>query len=72
MAIDAGHWARGVVVEHPGRFAPAFVWLVRRVLDPAVRIFHRPTLEGAGNLPATGPYLIVANHSAGIALASKG
>ena len=37
-------------------------------IGPFVRLAHRPTLEGLENLPASGAYLLVANHSGGIAL----
>ena len=50
-----------------GRFAP---W-VQRLLGPggvlggAFRLMFRPRLEGWENLPASGAYLIVVNHSGG-------
>lgn len=52
-----------------GRFDPRAIAFVRRFVRPAVRLCHRPILEGAENLPAEGPYLLVANHSGGLALA---
>ncbi len=33
-----------------------------------MRLIHRPTLTGIEHLPATGPFLLVANHSAGMAV----
>ncbi len=34
-----------------------------------MRVAHRPTLDGVQNLPASAPYLLVANHSAGLGIA---
>jgi 1-acyl-sn-glycerol-3-phosphate acyltransferase len=53
----------------PGRRHPAIDGLVRRYLTPVVRLCHRPTLEGAERLPEDGPFLLVANHSAGLGVA---
>jgi 1-acyl-sn-glycerol-3-phosphate acyltransferase len=53
----------------PGRVSPALVALVDRYLRPAVQAAFRPTLTGVENLPAAGPFLLVANHSAGLGLA---
>ena len=50
----------------PGRLSP---WLVRwalPVVRVAVRLAHRPTLEGFDHLPRGAPYMLVANHSAGL------
>jgi 1-acyl-sn-glycerol-3-phosphate acyltransferase len=33
---------------------------------PVLRVLHRPTLEGFEHLPKDAPFLLVANHSAGI------
>jgi 1-acyl-sn-glycerol-3-phosphate acyltransferase len=66
--MGAGRWAKGVVIERPGRPTPAVVRLVRRYAEPVVRLAHRPTLEGASHLPLRGPFLLVANHSAGLGL----
>ncbi len=43
--------------------------VVRRVIAPLVRACFRPTLSGVENLPLDRPFLLVANHSAGIGLA---
>jgi len=44
------------------RWLPIFRWLAR--------VFHRPTITGLEHLPPRGePYMLVANHSAGIAQA---
>ncbi len=48
---------------------PRFVELVERYLEPVVRACHRPTLEGTEHLPEDRPYLLVANHSAGLGIA---
>jgi 1-acyl-sn-glycerol-3-phosphate acyltransferase len=66
--VRLARWAEGVRIDNPGRPAPGFVRLVRRVLDPIVQLCHRPTLVGVGSLPE-GPFLLVANHSAGLGLA---
>jgi 1-acyl-sn-glycerol-3-phosphate acyltransferase len=47
----------------------ALVRLVRRYLAPVVDACHRPTLAGVEHLPASGPFLLVANHSAGLGVA---
>lgn len=41
---------------------------MRRFLTPVVRAMHRPELRGVEHLPADRPYLLVANHSAGVAM----
>lgn len=68
-AMDPARWAEGTVVDHPGRAAPAIVSFARRYLDPVVQWCHRPTLEGVEHLPPDGPFLLVANHSAGLGAA---
>ena len=65
----AGDWADGIEVEQPGQLSPGLVRLSQRVVLPLVRLLFRPTLEGVGNLPRDRPFLLVANHSAGIGLA---
>lgn len=46
-------------------------WLVRgaRGIEPLIRRCFRPTLEGVERIPSQGPFLLVANHSAGLGLA---
>lgn len=68
----SGHFATEVEVERAGRFAPWLVKLVRRVLMPIVWVLFRPSLSGTANLPTDRAYLLVANHSAGLALAEIG
>lgn len=55
------------IVDAPGQVTPAGARFIRRCLRPWSRLMHRPTLEGLAHLPP-GPFLLVANHSAGIAL----
>lgn len=62
-------WSITSGAQHPGRARADFVRLTRRFLDPLVRWCHRPTLEGAEHLPPSGPFLLVANHSAGLGIA---
>ncbi|GAA4549146.1 lysophospholipid acyltransferase family protein [Amycolatopsis samaneae] len=40
--------------------------LVRFVLGPLVRAIYRPRITGAGNIPATGPVILAANHRAAL------
>jgi hypothetical protein len=61
-------WEDRVEVAHPGQPSP-WVLRVARVLEPIVRVLHRPTLEGTEHLPGSGSFLLVANHSAGIGIA---
>lgn len=53
----------------PGQLHPGAVWLLRRVVRPLVRLAFRPTLLGTENLPEGRPFLLVANHSAGMGVA---
>lgn len=48
------------------------VGLLRGFVRPLARVLFRPTLEGTEHLPASGPFLLVANHSAAIAVAEVG
>lgn len=61
-------WWADVPVENPGRLTPGGRRFVA-LLAPLVRALHRPSLQGVEHLPASGPYLLVANHSAGLGLA---
>lgn len=60
---------RDVSVTHAGRPAAWAVRVVLRWVSPLVRALFRPTIRGLEHLPARGPYLLVANHSAGLGLA---
>ncbi len=62
-------WARRAKVANPGRPHPLLARLLRVIGRPLARIAHRARLEGTENLPAQGPYLLVANHSGGTAVA---
>ncbi|MEM1034753.1 MAG: 1-acyl-sn-glycerol-3-phosphate acyltransferase [Myxococcota bacterium] len=54
----------------PGRPSRWLERFVRERLRPAVELLYRPCLEGAEHLPPAGtPFLLVANHSAGMAVA---
>ncbi len=39
-----------------------------RWLGPLIRLMHRPRMVGAENIPRQGPFLLVANHSGGMAV----
>jgi len=56
-------------VDNPGAFSPLVVRIAHALLWPLVRLLFRPCLEGVENLPKDGPYLMVANHSAGAGVA---
>lgn len=60
---------RDVSVTHAGRPAAWAVRVVLRWVWPLVRALFRPSIRGLEHLPARGPYLLVANHSAGLGLA---
>ncbi len=63
------HWNDRVEVSHPGRPTPGFVRCFLRYVAPLVRLCHRPTMTGIEHLPTSGPYLLIANHSAGVGMA---
>jgi 1-acyl-sn-glycerol-3-phosphate acyltransferase len=58
-----------VRVAAPGRPTASFVRFALRWLRPLIRFAHRPTLDGVERLPPAGPFLLVANHSAGLGIA---
>lgn len=62
--MGVARFAENITVEHPGRVTPG-VMRSLRWLWPLVWLAHRPTLEGTQHLPE-GPFLLVANHSAGL------
>lgn len=67
--MQAGKFARNIVVENPGQISEWGARFVSRFVGPIVRACFRPTIEGLENLPTDRPYLLVANHSAGVGLA---
>lgn len=67
--IPARQWSDGIVIERPGRFSPSLVYTVNRWIRPWVRLLFRPTLQGEENLPIGEPFLLIANHSAGLGIA---
>jgi 1-acyl-sn-glycerol-3-phosphate acyltransferase len=54
----------GVSVEPPGNAgAKGIYWVLKNVLlGPPIRRIFRPVVEGADNIPATGPAIIASNH----------
>ena len=69
MFKSTEEWGKGVPVENPGRFSALAVWVARYLIWPLVRVLFRPRLYGIENLPQRGPFLLVANHSAGAGIA---
>ncbi|MBI4818554.1 MAG: 1-acyl-sn-glycerol-3-phosphate acyltransferase [Deltaproteobacteria bacterium] len=67
--VDLDERAKSATLGDVGRLSPEAQQLLRHVIWPIVRLCHRPVLEGAENLPEQGPYLLVANHSAGLGVA---
>jgi 1-acyl-sn-glycerol-3-phosphate acyltransferase len=67
--VGKERWAERAPIARPGVASATAVRVLTRVVRPIVRIFHRATLEGTEHLPASGPFLLVSNHSGGIALA---
>jgi 1-acyl-sn-glycerol-3-phosphate acyltransferase len=61
--------ASRVRVGTPGRPSAAFLRRFPQIAGPLLRILFRPRFVGAENLPRNGPYLLVGNHSAGLAIA---
>jgi 1-acyl-sn-glycerol-3-phosphate acyltransferase len=69
LPAGAGHFAAGIEVKNPGAFSPRLVRFTQRIGGPLVRLSYRPSLDGFENLPSEGPFLLVANHSAGLGIA---
>ena len=69
MANDPTRRWRTPRVEAPGRVDPAFARWFSRWVWPCLRWAFRPRLVGVEHLPTDRPYLLVANHSAGVGLA---
>jgi 1-acyl-sn-glycerol-3-phosphate acyltransferase len=65
--VKLDRFGAGVKVDAPGVPTRAMVRLLRG-LRPLLRLAFRPTLEGADQLPK-GPFILVANHGAGLAIA---
>ncbi len=55
--------------QNVGRPSAAAVGFVRKFLGPLTRLVYRPAIQGLDKLPMGRPFLLVANHSAGIAVA---
>jgi 1-acyl-sn-glycerol-3-phosphate acyltransferase len=68
MTVGLGRWAENVSVATPGVPSKGGLCTIRHLLSPVVKLAHRPTLEGTEHLP-DGPFLLVANHSGGLAVA---
>jgi 1-acyl-sn-glycerol-3-phosphate acyltransferase len=64
-------WAARLPLNEPGRPSGAGLRFLRGFVRPIARVFHRATLEGVEHLPASGPFLLVANHS-GVGVAEIG
>ena len=69
IPMQAGVFAQKVVVAAPGQVSRGAQAVLRGVVAPVVRLCFRPTLEGWEHLPTEGPFLLVANHSAGVGAA---
>lgn len=61
-------WLAHARLGTPGQASPSVVRFFERFVAPMVRLAHRPTFEGTEQLPE-GPYLLIANHSAGLGIA---
>jgi 1-acyl-sn-glycerol-3-phosphate acyltransferase len=62
-------WENDIDLDHAGRFSPRAVRVIAAVVDPVVRVLFRPRLQGVENLPRQGPFILAANHSAGLGIA---
>jgi 1-acyl-sn-glycerol-3-phosphate acyltransferase len=61
-------WQAHAAITNPGVPSALAVRWLRRFVLPIVRFVHRATLDGTEHLPPTSPFLLVANHPAGVAL----
>lgn len=59
-------WEKHAAVANPGVASPFAVGFLTRVTLPIARLAHRATLDGTEHLPATGAFLLVANHPSSI------
>jgi 1-acyl-sn-glycerol-3-phosphate acyltransferase len=64
-----GAWLNDVKMTTAGRRTAGAKRFAERVIWPWVRVAYRPELTGLEHLPRDRPFLLVANHSAGIGLA---
>jgi 1-acyl-sn-glycerol-3-phosphate acyltransferase len=62
-------WLRDVDLRNAGKPSDATRRLAQRVVAPVVRLLWRPTISGTEHFPTDRPFLLVANHSAGVGLA---
>ncbi len=53
----------------PGQPSRLALRVLTRVVRPLTRVLFRPSLHGLEHLPDHGPFMLVANHSAGVGLA---
>lgn len=68
----AGSFAENITVPRPGEFSPGIRVAARYLVRPLAKLLHRARLEGLEKLPTEGPYLLVANHSAGMGMEEIG
>ena len=66
--VDAAWWGARARYGEPGRYNKSAARVYLRWCAPVVRLFHRPRLEGAEHLRRDTPFLLVANHSGGLAI----
>lgn len=64
-----GAWLDALDWSTTGRPSDAAMWVARALLAPWTRVAFQPTMEGLEHIPRDRPFLLVANHSAGIGLA---
>ena len=62
-------WAKRVKDSNPGDIHPTIVKILSKVFAPLIHLFFRPQFINSDRLPKNEPYLLVANHSGGMALA---
>ena len=62
-------WADKISLDEVGRRDLKFIRFVMMFIAPLVRLWHRPAFERIERLPTDRPFLLVANHSGGVAAA---
>ena len=62
-------FAERAKVEHPGRVAPWLQRMSRTLLGPIASLLYRPSFTNPERLPRDQPFLLIANHSGGMAFA---